>query len=154
MIAQSPLEILREAVADRIRQLTSLSDIPVLTRKTGDFLARIEELAAETGMIVLVHLVSAKELNHQAAGTTYEARLLVQVIENPSLWQVRDDRPGSWSVAAAVESWIKLASLHVGEQRANLQQARELQEDATNNGLFIVSAIYSCRITGTPRSTT
>jgi hypothetical protein len=154
MIAESPLETLRESVAARIRSMGGISDIPVLTRKTDDFLNRIEELAAETGMIILVHLLSARELNYQAVATTYEARIMIQVIENPSLWRVSEHRAGGWSIAAAVESWIKLAGIQVGNQQALLQQERELEEDATSGGLFIVAGIYNCKITGNPRTTT
>lgn len=154
MIPESPLETLRENVAAHIRRLAGLSEIPVLTRKTGDFLSRIDELAAETGLIVLVHLISARELQWQSAGTSYEARILIQIVENPSLWQVRADRPGSWSVAALIESWLKLAKIQIGEQQVLFQQVQELQEQATGNGLFIVEGSYSCRINGHPRTTT
>lgn len=152
MIPTSPLETLRDSIATRIGTLAGLAPgIPVITRRELDFLNRIEQLAAHSGMVVLVHLLSARELGHQAAQPSYEASIMVQTIENPSLWQVAEDRPGGWSVAAAVESWIKLAPITVGDQTILLQQERELEEEATTAGLFIVSAIYKCRLSGVPQ---
>lgn len=157
---RSMLEETRESVAEKIRTLADLRGVSVLTHKTGDILAKIDEVVdGVSGLVVIVRMMGAKEGGSQSVRIDWrDVNLAVDVVENVLLNQNSlPPGPGAWSVAESIASNLKITTLPGDGPTIEIGDAGldDITPDPdANPGLLVVRIPLTTSITGTSRTTT
>jgi hypothetical protein len=106
----SQLTQLQDTIAERLAMITPFTDgqIPVISRRTGDIVGKIDEAIAALGICVIVLIKAASVSSPNLPGphfTTVEINLIV--LENPTLNITTHTALGiAERVTAALHHWV------------------------------------------------